>query len=82
MAIKGVNGNQTSKVDFKSKLVNNINNSNIRTSLFINPSITNIKIAKKIGTNCIEIHTGKIANLVKKKIALKIFYQNRAGNFR
>ena len=27
-----------------------------------------IKIAKKIGTNCIEIHTGKIANLVKKKI--------------
>tara|TARA_Y100000590_G_scaffold105796_1_gene120394 strand:+ start:5917 stop:6636 length:720 start_codon:yes stop_codon:yes gene_type:complete len=48
-----------------------LNNSNIRTSLFINPSIRNIKLAKKIGTNCIEFHTGKIANLVKKKINYK-----------
>ncbi len=24
-------------------------------------------MAKKLGTNCIEIHTGKISNLVKKK---------------
>ena len=44
-----------------------MNNSKIRTSLFINATINNIKIAKKLGTKCIEIHTGKISNLVKRK---------------
>ena len=38
---------------------------NIRTSLFINPSINDINISKNIGTDCVEIHTGKLANLVK-----------------
>ena len=37
----------------------------IRTSLFINPSISDIKISKKINTDCVEIHTGKLSNLVK-----------------
>ena len=46
--------------------IKKLNNSNIRTSLFINPSIKDVKIAKKLGTNCIELHTGKISNLVKK----------------
>ena len=39
----------------------------IRTSLFINPSIIDIKISKEIDTDCIEIHTGKLANLIKSK---------------
>ncbi len=39
----------------------------IRTSLFINPSLKDIRIAKKIGADCIEIHTGKFANLIKSK---------------
>ena len=26
-----------------------------------------LKISKKLGTDCIEIHTGKLANLVKSK---------------
>ena len=34
---------------------------NIRTSLFINPSITDINISKNIGADCIEIHTGKFS---------------------
>ena len=38
---------------------------NIRTSLFINPSINDINISKNIGADCVEIHTGKLANLVK-----------------
>ena len=38
---------------------------NIRTSLFINPSIKDIDTSIKLGTDCIEIHTGKLANLVK-----------------
>ena len=39
----------------------------IRTSLFINPSIRDVKISKEIGANCIEIHTGRLSNLVKLK---------------
>ena len=39
----------------------------IRTSLFINPSIKDIKLSKKLNVDCVEIHTGKISNLVKLK---------------
>ena len=47
--------------------IKKLNSSNIRTSLFINASIKDIKIAKELGAKCIEIHTGKISNQVKKK---------------
>ena len=46
--------------------IQKLNNSKIRTSLFINPSIKDIKIAKEMQTKCVEIHSGKISNLVKK----------------
>ena len=39
----------------------------IRTSLFINPSIRDIRMSKELNADCIEIHTGKISNLVKSK---------------
>ncbi len=39
----------------------------IRTSLFINPSLLDVKISKNLKSDCIEIHTGKLANLVKNK---------------
>ena len=39
----------------------------IRTSLFINPSIKDIKLSKELNTDCIEIHTGRISNLVKSQ---------------
>ena len=35
--------------------------------MFINPSISDIYIAKTLDTDCIEIHTGHLANLVKSK---------------
>ena len=35
----------------------------IRTSLFIEPKIQDIKKAKLLGANCVEIHTGKFCNL-------------------
>ena len=40
----------------------------IRTSLFINPSVKDIRISKDLGADCIEIHTGRLANLVKSKM--------------
>ena len=47
------------------KILNDLNNQNIRTSLFINPSIKDIKLSKELNTNCIEIHTGRISELIK-----------------
>ena len=48
-------------------IVSKLNNKKIRTSLFINPTIKDIIYSKKINTNCIEIHTGKISNLIKNE---------------
>ena len=42
-------------------------NKKIRTSLFINPSLNDILISKNLGADCIEIHTGRFATLVKSK---------------
>ena len=39
----------------------------IRTSLFINPKIKDIQLSKKLNADCVEIHTGRISNLVKLK---------------
>ena len=40
---------------------------NIRTSLFVNPSLNDIRISKAISADCVEIHTGKLSNLVKTR---------------
>jgi len=48
-------------------IVSKLNNKKIRTSLFINPTIKDIIFSKKINANCVEIHTGKISNLIKMK---------------
>ena len=40
---------------------------NIRSSLFINPNINDIKLSKKLNSDCVELHTGKISNLIKLK---------------
>lgn len=61
----GLNLKKNNKI--LKKIVKTLNNKKIRTSLFINPSISNIKISKSLKTDCIEIHTGNFANLVKSK---------------
>ena len=48
-------------------IVNLINKKKIRSSLFINPTLYDVKLAKFIGSKCIEIHTGKISNNIKNK---------------
>tara|TARA_Y100000590_G_C15682098_1_gene1000204 strand:+ start:588 stop:1307 length:720 start_codon:yes stop_codon:yes gene_type:complete len=37
----------------------------IRSSLFINPTISDVKISKELKPDCIELHTGKISDLIK-----------------
>ncbi len=54
-----------------SYIIKLFNKNKIRTSLFINPSIRDIRLCKIIGSKCIELHTGKLSRLVK---ANKNFY--------
>jgi len=49
------------------KILKKLNSKKIRTSLFINPNLSDVKMAKSLGTKCIELHTGKISNKIKKK---------------
>ena len=46
-------------------------NKKIRTSLFINPNLNDVLLSKDLGADCIEIHTGKFANLVKSNKEIK-----------
>ena len=70
------------------KILEIFNKNNIRTSLFINPTLQYIKLSKILGSKCIEIHTGKISNQIKKKqnyskeldkIKKCAFYANKIG---
>ena len=61
----GLNINKNKKK--LSIILNKLNEKNIRTSLFINPNLSDIKYAKNLGAKCIELHTGKISNMIKKK---------------
>ena len=50
------------------KIISKFKKKKIRTSLFINPLLSDIKISKELKTDCIEIHTGKLANLIKSDL--------------
>ena len=47
------------------EIISRFKKKKIRTSLFINASIKDIKIAQQLDADCVEIHTGRLANLVK-----------------
>ena len=49
------------------KVIEILNKNRIRTSLFINPIKQDIKFSKLLNAKCIELHTGKISNLIKNK---------------
>ena len=49
------------------KIIKKFKKNKIRTSLFINPNLKDIKIAKWLDVDCIELHTGKISDLIKNK---------------
>ncbi len=63
--------NLKKKLIIIKKIIKKLKKKNIRTSLFIEPDINDIQIAKKINTDCIEIHTGKICNLFNQKKNIK-----------
>ena len=49
------------------EIIEKFKNKKIRTSLFIDPNLKDIKIAKELNADCVELHTGKISDLVKSK---------------
>ena len=55
-------------------IVYKLKDNRIRTSLFINPNITDIYISKDIGADCVELHTGKISRLIKNDKNIKNEY--------
>ena len=48
-------------------IIKKLNQYKIRTSLFINPKIKDIQYSKKLNSQCIELHTGKISEMIKNK---------------
>jgi len=49
-----------------NKFIYKFKKKRIRTSLFINPNFKDIKLAKELGADCIEIHTGRLSDYVKQ----------------
>ena len=58
--------------NFLKILIARLKKNKSRVSLFIEPSIKDLENAKKLDADCVEIHTGKICNLVNKKKILKM----------
>jgi pyridoxine 5-phosphate synthase len=55
------------KKKYLKKVIEKLKKNKIRVSLFIDPKISAIDLAKELGANCVEIHTGKYCNLHNKK---------------
>ena len=53
------------------KLINKLKKNKSRVSLFIEPSSNDVKTAKLLKADCIEIHTGKFCNLINKNLNFK-----------
>jgi|TARA_B110000881_G_C18488773_1_gene470614 pyridoxine 5-phosphate synthase len=54
------------KKNFLQLVIKKLKKNGSRVSLFVNPNITDVIRAKKLDCDCIEIHTGKICNLINK----------------
>ena len=76
------------KKNYLKKLIKKLKRNKTRISLFIEPSLKDIKNSKKLNVDCIEIHTGKFCKLVNenknfknelKKIKKAVILGNRFG---
>ena len=68
---------------FLKKIITKLKLNNSRVSVFIEPTIKDIKISKLLGVDGIEFHTGKICNLINKKkpFKLELSKLHRAVNY-
>jgi len=61
----GLNLNFNKK--FLRNVIKKLKKNKTRVSVFIEPSLNDVKQSKKLDVVCIEIHTGKLCNLINKK---------------
>jgi len=71
------------KKNFLKKIITKLKKNNSRVSLFIEPSIKDIRTSRDFGVDGIEFHTGKICNLINKNKPFKqeLFKLNKAVNY-
>ena len=71
------------KKNFLKKCILQLKNNGSRVSLFIEPKNQDVKIAKELQVDCIELHTGKICNLINNKKNYLVEYKGikNAVNF-
>ena len=79
----GLNLNYNKKL--LSLIIKKLKKKKSRVSLFIEPSIKDIRESKKLNADCVEIHTGKLCNLINKnknykKELMKIKKAVKLGN--
>ncbi len=76
------------KKEFLKKLIKNLQKFSSRVSLFIEPSLIDVKKSKLLGANCVEFHTGRFCNLVNsdkdfkseiKRIQKAVNFANKLG---
>ena len=53
--------------NFLKVLIKKLKENRSRISLFVEPSLKDLEKAKKLDADCVEIHTGKLCNLINKK---------------
>ena len=51
---------------FLKNLIDKFKKKKLRISLFIEPSLKDIQKAKELNVDCVEIHTGKLCNLINQ----------------
>ena len=52
--------------NFLKKIIDKLKNNKSRISLFVEPSLKDIKESKNLNADCIEIHTGRLCNLINE----------------
>ena len=60
------------KRSFLKRIITKLRKNNSRVSLFVEPTINDIKISNSLGVNGIEFDTGKICNLINQKKSFKL----------
>ena len=68
---------------FIRKLITILHKNKIRVTLFIEPKNKDIKLARSLGTNCVELHTGSFCELLNKgrKISKNFLKLEKSVNY-
>jgi len=68
---------------FLRKIIKTLDRKKIRVSLFINPTIKDIRKSNLLGVSCVELHTGEFCNLLnsRKKFNKSFIKLKKSANY-